>query len=248
MNVTRLNAKRLTQEELIEFVRLLVDSAKNRLEIKIEDPIALKYLETLEKDAAELESANKAVLSDEKNKLLQELDRQRDKSLLIFRRLMQVHELSDDNSPEAVAFEELNVLWVNKYETLPYLNLAVETTGIENMLFDLSSGKYAAHIETLSLSEAIEHIKVANDKFRIIYSEIAEQHSLKPAYDVRSVRIELTETAVLYMNYVQALAESSVNKEMVILHNAIKETSQAYFKQSAQRHSGLPIPNEEDSF
>lgn len=245
MNLTQLNAKRLTQEELIEFVKLLIDSAKNKIEIAIEDPIALKYLETLERDSAELESTNKAVLSDEKNKLLLELDRQRDKHLLIFRRLMQVHELSDDNSPEAIAYEELNDLWMKKYETLPYLNLAVETTGIEDLLFDLSTNKYTDHIEKLNLSETVENVKVANDKFKIIYSEIAE-NSYKPTYDARSLRIELTETVVLYMNYVQALAESSANKEMVILYNGIKETSKAYFKQIAERHSGIPLSDEDN--
>lgn len=241
MNLTELNAKRLTQEELIEYVKLLIDSAKNKPEIEIEDPIALKYLKTLESDSNELENTNKTVLSDEKNKLLLELDRQRDKHLLIFRRLMQVHELSDDNSPEAVAFEALDSLWMKKYETLPYLNMAVETTGIEDLLFDLSTNKYSDFIETLNLSETVENIKLANDKFKIIYSEIAAQNSFKPTYDARSLRIELTETVVLYMNYVQALAESSANKEMSILHNEIKETSQAYFKQIAERHSGIPI-------
>lgn len=241
MNLTQLNAKRLTQEELIEFVWSLIDSAKNKPEVKIEDPIALKYLETLEKDVTELESANKAVLSDEKNKLLLELDRQRDKHLLIFRRLMQVHELSEDNSPEAIAFEALDDLWMKKYDTLPYLNLAVETTGVEDLLFDLSTNKYSEHVETLNLSETVENIKVANDKFKIIYSEIAAQNSYKPTYDARSLRIELTETVVLYMNYVRALADSSANKEMAILYNVLKETSQAYFKQIAERHSGVPL-------
>ena len=247
MNLTQLNAKRLTQEELIEFVRLLIDSAKNKLEVEVEDPIALKYLETLKKDSDELEDTNKAVLSDEKNKLLLELDRQRDKHLLIFRRLMQVHELSDDNSPEAIAFEKLNDLWMKKYETLPYLNLAVETTGIEDLLFDLSTNKYSDFIDTLSLSETVEHIKVSNDKFKIIYSEIAGQNSFKPTYDARSLRIELTETVVLYVNYVKVLAESSASKEMTALYRGINDTSQAYFKQIAERHSGVPISDEDDA-
>ena len=239
MNLTQLNAKRLTQEELIEFVRLLTDSAKNK---QLEDPIALKYLETIEKDAAELENANKAVLSDDKNKLLADLDRQRDKHLLIFRRLMQVHELSDDNSPEAVAYEKLNDLWTKKYETLPYLNLAVETTGIEDLLFDLSTNKFADDIETLNLSDAVENIKISNDKFKIIYSELAAgKDSLKPNYDSRSLRIELTETVVLYMNYVQTLAEASAGKEMTALNNSIKDVSKTYFQQIAERHSGVPI-------
>ncbi|OPZ28801.1 MAG: hypothetical protein BWZ00_01228 [Bacteroidetes bacterium ADurb.BinA174] len=33
---------------------------------------------------------------------------------------------------------------------------------------------------------------------------------------------------------------------MTILHNGIKGTSQAYFKQIAERHSGLPIPDGND--
>lgn len=245
MTSTQLNAGRLTQGELIEFVRSLIDSAKNKLEINLEDSIALKYLETLEKDANELESTNLAVLSDEKNQQLQELDRIRDKYLLIFRRLMQVYELSDDNSPEAVAYEKLNDWWMKKYDTLQYLNFAVETTGIDNMLFDLSANEYAGYIDTLKLDEALDNVKISNDKFKIIYGEITDHAVVKPIYDARALRIELTETVVLYINYVKAMADSSENKEMKQLYKGIKDTYQAFRKQIGERHSGITLADDE---
>ena len=112
---------------------------------------------------------------------------------------------------------------------------------IAALLFDLSTNKFADDIETLNLSDAVENIKISNDKFKIIYSELAAgKDSLKPNYDSRSLRIELTETVVLYMNYVQTLAEASAGKEMTALNNSIKDVSKTYFQQIAERHSGVP--------
>ncbi len=236
MSIKELNTASLTQDELVRLVRLLVDSDAEKFAIN--DPIVKKYLETLEKDATDLEQTNVTLKTDEKKNQLQELDKQRDKYLSVFRRLMQVYELSDDNSPEANAYEQLNDLWLKKYDSLAYLNLVVETQGIDDLIFDLSTNKYSGHVETLNLTEAVDKIKIANDKFKIIYSEMDDDATIKPNFDARSLRIELIETLALFANYVNVLAESSDNKEMQLLHQNIHQIFRDYRKEVAHRHSG----------
>ena len=152
-----LNYNRLTQDELIEYVKLLVgEGEKNHAHL--DDSIVKKYLHTLSKDVSELEERLSIVKNDDKNKQLLEADRLRDRSLAVFRRSMQIYEFAEDNSAEAMAYEELNALWMKKYETLPYLNIVVETKGIDDLVFDLKSERYYPHVVTLNLQDYIEQI------------------------------------------------------------------------------------------
>lgn len=238
MHITELDYNRLTQDELIEFVRMIA-AADNAENVTVTDPIALKYLRTLGSDADELENATAAVRSDEKNKQLIEADRVRDRALSVFRRSMQVFELTEDNSPEAIAYEYLDTLWTKKYETLAYLSLMVETEGIDKLLFDLNTDKYEPHVHTLNLQEHVQKIKKANDAFKIICGDTTED--VKPMYDARALRIELIETLKLFVNYVKAIAKSSDDKSMQQLYKTISQTSSEYAEQLTVRHGGAPM-------
>lgn len=240
MAFVELDYNRLTHEELIEFVRMIV-SAEKAENTPLEDPIVLKYLRTLESDARELEATHRAVRSDEKNKQLQEADRVRDRALSVFRRMMQVYELTEDNSPEAIAYEYLDSLWMKKYETLPYLSLMVETSGIDDLLLDLNTEKYSQHIHTLNLGESVMKIKKANDAFKLISGDGSTEKEMKPTYDARALRIELIETLKLFVNYVKALAEASDNKNLQKLYKSIQQTSSQYSGQLTARHAGNPL-------
>ncbi len=238
MSFIQVDANRFTQDELIEYVRMLISSGKEVDEHPITDPIALKYLKTLESDADELESTQKSIRDDEKSKMLIEADRVRDRALSVFRRLMQVYELSEDNSPEAIAYEYLDSLWRKKYDPLPFLSLSVETEGIDDLLFDLSADKYASHIKTLDLEKAVTKIRESNREFKVICGDNPEEQTMKPTYDARTLRIELTETVKLYVNYVKTLAEATDQKGIQQLYKSITATSSHFRELLAARHSG----------
>lgn len=230
--------KNLTQNELIEFVNALIEATKSGLKSPLSDPIAGKYLETMKADAKELEDANSFIQSNELNKKAVEADRVRDRALSVFRRTMQIYELSEDNSTEAIAYEELNELWMKKYDPLPYMSLNVETTGIDELLFDLATAKYAPHIDTLKLEEAVQNIKDTNEKFKEVYSGNAHEKELKPAYDARELRIELIETLQQYSDYINAIATLPDNKEMTTLVKILNETRTRFHEQVSARHAG----------
>ncbi|MDD3789544.1 MAG: DUF6261 family protein [Petrimonas sp.] len=238
--------KRFTQSELIEFVNALVNSTKSALSDSLTDAIAKKYLQKMEIDANELESTRATILKSETSKQILEADRVRDRALSVFRRLMQVYELSEDNSPEAIAYEELNELWTKKYEALPYLNLAVETSGIEDLLFDLSTSKYTANIQALNLKDAVEKIRKANEEFKQIYDTSSDENQKRSNYDARALHLDLMETLQQYDDYVNALSRSSENnKEMVALQNVLQETKKNHLNYVSNRHGKLTIDRNE---
>lgn len=241
MAFTQTDPNRLTQDELIEYVRMLITSGKAEERNPITNPIALKYLQTLEKDVNELENTQVHIRHDEKNRQLIEADRVRDRALSVFRRLMQVYELSEDNTPEAVAYEYLNELWTKKYDPLPFLSLMVETEGIDDLLFDLSADRYSRHLETLKLKEAVKKIKVANDAFKVLCGDHPREQTMKPTYDARALRIELTETVNLYVNYVKAVAETSDSEGLQQLYKSIVATTTHFNELLAARHAGKQL-------
>ena len=194
-----LNYNRLTQDELIEYVKLLVgEGEKNHAHL--DDSIVKKYLHTLSKDVSELEERLSIVKNDDKNKQLLEADRLRDRSLAVFRRSMQIYEFAEDNSAEAMAYEELNALWMKKYETLPYLNIVVETKGIDDLVFDLKSERYYPHVVTLNLQDYIEQIITQNNVFKSINKSDIEREEFKPTYDARALRIEVIDTLSMFIS------------------------------------------------
>lgn len=241
MNILQLNVSQLSQDKLVKLTRMLVNLASNEAEYAIDNPIVLKYLETLQKDADDLERASVVVKTDDKKNQLNELDRERDRYLSVFRRLIQVYELSDDNSAEATAYERLNDLWLKKYDSLAFLNMAVETQGIDNLLFDLTISQYADDVETLKLGETIEKIKIANDKFKMIYGKMNEEIDLKTNFDARSLKIELIETLGLFINYLKVLIESSEDRKMQKLYKKITDLFENYRKEIAERHAGFSL-------
>lgn len=60
MPFVQIDSNRLTQEELVEYVRMLISLGKEDENISVTDPIALKYIKTLESDINELENTNVA--------------------------------------------------------------------------------------------------------------------------------------------------------------------------------------------
>lgn len=242
MAFVELDYSRLTQEELTEFVKMIVSAGKDE-DLTIENPIVLKYFQTLEEDANELEETYLSIRSDEKNKQLQEADRVRDRALSVFRRMMQVYELTEDNTPEALAYEYLDALWMKKYETLPYLSLMVETTGIDDLLFDLNTDKYLPHVQTLKLEDSVRKIKQANDAFKIICCDEPEE-AMKPTYDARALRLELIQTLQYFVEYLKVLSQSSDNKSIHHLYKSIQQISTQYAQQLTVRHAGSSLETE----
>lgn len=231
---------------MIAYARELAALEKTDGNHLITDAIALKYLQTLGSDADELENTHATALGDKGNKQLMDADRVRDKALLVFRRLMQIYELSEDNSPEAISYEKLNNLWLARYEALPYLSLAVETEGIDNLLLEITTSRYANDLKTLKITESLKKIKETNEAFKGVYADVVpNEQKAQPVYDVRLLRMEMIKTIELFIGYVKAIAAGPDDKEMQLLLKKITQTTESYSGQLASKHSGAIVEEAE---
>ena len=234
--------KNFDSNELINFARELTTASLSDFKATTDDPIVKKYFETISSLTDELEQALANIHSNEVNLKTLEADRVRDRALSVFRRLMQTYEMSEDNSPEAIAYEELNELWMDKYDPLPFMSLNVETQGIDELLFDLSSSKYADFVKTLKLEDALTAIKNANESFKQIVGEHHQTDKLKPNYDARELKKELFETIEQYGEYVNNLSELPDHKDMERLAKILADTQQRLEKQTQ-----IPLTNSSET-
>lgn len=224
--------KNLNSNELINFARELTTTSLSDFKASTDDPIVKKYLETISSITDELEQALANIHRNEVNLKTLEADRVRDRALSVFRRLMQTYEMSEDNSPEAIAYDVLNELWMDKYDPLPFMSLNVETRGIDELVFDLSSSKYADYMKTLKLEDALTSIKNANESFKQMVGEDHQTDKLKPNYDARELKKELFETIEQYGAYVNNLSELQDHKDMQRLSKILADTLQRIEKQT----------------
>jgi hypothetical protein len=230
--------KNLNSNELINFARELTTASLSDFKATTDDPIVKKYLETISSITDELEQALANIHNNEITLKTLEADRARDRALSVFRRLMQTYELSEENSPEAIAYEVLNELWMDKYDPLPFMSLNVETHGIDELVFDLSSSKYSDYVKTLQLEDALTSIKNTNELFKQIVGKNHHSDKLKPNYDARELKKELFETIEQYGAYVNNLSELQDHKDMQRLSKILADTQQLIEKQTQ-----IPLTN-----
>lgn len=234
--------KNLNSNELINFARELTTSSLSDFKATTDDPIVKKYIETISSIADELEQALANIHSNEITLKTLEADRVRDRVLSVFRRLMQTYEMSEENSPEAIAYDVLNELWMDKYDPLPFMSLNVETQGIDELVFDLSSSKYADYVKTLKLEDALASVKNANESFRQMVGEDYRTNKFKPNYDARELKKELFETIEQYGAYVNNLSEIPDHKDMQRLSEILADT-----QQRAEKQTQRPIANSSET-
>lgn len=237
--------KKLTQPELLDFAQKVVDTTRAEMKEKLTDLITIKYLERIENLVQKLKETRKNISDNARNTQILEADKKRDRAISVFRRQMQVYELSEDLSPEALAYEELNQLWTTKYDSLPYLSYAVETAGIDDLLFVLSAERYIKNIETLGLLESLEKIRTTNEEFKKIYPLNDESsEALKSTYDVRKLNLDLENTLQQYDHYIAALSKTellSSNDEMVALRRIFDKIQSQSAEIVSTRRTGINI-------
>ena len=234
--------KNLNSNELIDFAREITTASLSDFKATTDDPIVKKYLETISSITDELEQALANIHSNEITLKTLEADRVRDRALSVFRRLMQTYEMSEENSPEAIAYEALNELWMDKYDPLPFMSLNVETQGIDELVFDLSSSKYSDYVRTLKLEDVLLSIKNANESFKQMVGEHHQTDKLKPNYDARELKKELFETIEQYGAYVNNLSELPDHKDMQRLSKILADTQQRIEKQTQ-----IPLANSSET-
>lgn len=170
-------------------------------------PIIKKYIETLKQRTQELQAAIDAI---PKNNIAEEIlqaDRIRDRSISILRRKMQMFEESTDEA-ELKAYKTLNAMWEEKYETLAYLSYPVETEGIDELVYALTTAKYNNEVNTLGLNAEVEQLRQDNEAFKAAFGQDPERRETKTTNDAREVFNSLVQHYRSYCEYVKGTLEA----------------------------------------
>lgn len=202
------NAGRPSMNEMVEMVEAhlnALDTCEPPLDLR-GFPIIEKYIKTLRTRAEELKNSLSAIPKDSISENILLADRARDKALSVFRRKMQMYELSTDED-EAEAYKVLNAMWA-KYDTLAYMNFQVETDGIDNLVFDLTTSRFSSQVNTLNLMPEVEQIQKDNEVFKKIYGQDPERSEAKVSYDARELYLNLIENYNRYRAYLNESLEA----------------------------------------
>lgn len=194
---------KLSMTELVEWVEnhlKAVRTSEPPLDLS-DRPIVSKYLKTLELRSKELREALAAIPQGGTSEAILLADRARDKALSVFRRKMQMYELSTEPE-EMAAYNALNAMWA-KNETLALMNFQVETEGIDNLVFDLTTSRFASQVATLKLEQEVEQIRRDNEAFKQIYTGNSGKNEAKLSYDARELYLNVLENYKRYIEFVQ---------------------------------------------
>lgn len=202
------NLAKLSMNELAELVEQhlqAIDTCEPPLDLSA-FPIIEKYLKTLRTRAGELKQALAAIPKDSVSESILLADRARDKALSVFRRKMQMFELTTDPNEEA-AYKQLNEMW-SKYETLAYMNFQVETEGIDELVFNLTTSRFSSQVATLNLEPEVEQMRKDNENFKRVFGQDPERSEAKISYDARELYHTLIENYKRYREYLHTSLEA----------------------------------------
>lgn len=208
------NLAKLSMNELAELVEQhlqAIDTCEPPLDLSA-FPIIEKYLKTLRTRAGELKEALAAIPKDSVSESILLADRARDKALSVFRRKMQMFELTTDPNEEA-AYKQLNEMW-SKYETLAYMNFQVETEGIDELVFNLTTSRFSSQVATLNLEPEVEQMRTDNENFKRVFGQDPERSEAKISYDARELYHTLIENYKRYREYLHTSLEA--HNELVV--------------------------------
>lgn len=145
----------------------------------------------------------KTTKSDETLKI-SNADMERDKAITAFQRQLSVYELSEDDT-ELDAYTSLNTL-MKTYKNIQRWNLEEESNGIDNLIEDLSAGKYTAHIATLHMQNLQDRVKSTNEKFKTVFTTRTNESVHTEYYDTKALREDLTLKYQVMTEYVLNLS------------------------------------------
>ncbi len=212
------NVGRPSMNELVELVEnhlRALDACEPPLDLG-GFPIIEKYIKTLRTRTEELKASLAAIPKDSISENILLADRARDKALSVFRRKMQMYELSTDET-EAEAYKILNAMWA-KYDTLAYMNFQVETEGIDDLVFDLTTSRFSSQVNALNLMPEVEQIQRDNEFFKQLYGQDPERSEAKVSYDARELYLNLMENYNRYCGYLNETLDAhneSIVKQIV---------------------------------
>lgn len=212
----------------------------------ITDTTLQNYLAKLKDASTEYDKALLKVMKSDETAKIVEADAVRDKAITAMQRIIGVYELSEDTA-EVEAFQSLHTLF-NTYKGIQKWNFEEESNGIDNLLIDLHTAKYQAHIDLLNLNAYVERMQVANEKFKTLFAGRTQEKANTEYFDTKALRDDMTLQYNNLAEYVLVMAKAfdteQYNKPLDILNTVRKYYADLLAKRKGT-HKGEaaePIP------
>ena len=212
----------------------------------ITDTVLQNYLTQLSGSSAEYDKAMLKVMKSDETEKIAQADADRDKAINAALRMLSVFELSEDATTFNAAVS-LNNLF-NTYKGIQKWNFEEESNGIDNLLVDLESEKYAAHIAETEMQSFVERIRVKNDRFKELFAGRTMEKANTEYYDTKVLRRDLTEIYTVTIEYVLVMAKATdqeqYNKPLDIINTVRKYYADLLAKRKGTQKGepAVPIP------
>lgn len=130
----------------------------------------------------------------------------RDKATKAFTRALNLYDLSDEPK-EVEASKALRIL-LRTYKDLVILNYEAESIGIDKLVSELESDKYAGYVALLNIERYVTRMKVANDNFKELFGNRMVTGAMTETYDLKVIRKEMLKLYSDFTAYVLAMAKT----------------------------------------
>ena len=123
----------------------------------------------------------------------------------------------------------------NVYKNLKNWNYEEESNGIDNLLQEMETTKYAPSIALLLMEDYKDELKTANDFFKDLFAGRTQEFSVKENFDVKMMRKEYGELYNAMCIYVLSLANGANTEEYNKTLNVINVVRKYYADRLASR-------------
>ena len=155
----------------------------------ITDSIVQNYLTGLTDKSVAFDKAMLQIAKSDETAKIVLADMNRDDAVRSALRYLSVFELTKD-AAKKLAYESLNTVF-NTYKGVQNFNYEEETNGITNLVAELNTTKYAAHITTLNMADYVTEMSETNNDFDLLFKGRTQEVAVKVIYDVKAMRKEL---------------------------------------------------------
>lgn len=140
----------------------------------------------------------------EDTKAVEAADKKRDDRFLYVKQSAETARLSPDAAEQA-AGEALSFLFAS-YADAYKLGYTENTAQITNLIEDLRSEKYAAHVATLGLTAGVDALEESNEEFKLVFNaRTGEKVDRKESVGMKQIRPEVDEAYRACVEVINAL-------------------------------------------
>ncbi len=245
-NLHSLNESRLLNLEFGQHFKSIVNNiALIGDATVITDPIVQSYVSSLKTKALDYDNAMLQIVKSDETLKIAHADMLRDDAIKSALRYLLVFELTKDASKK-LAYDSLDTVF-KTYKGLQTFNYEQETNGLVNLVAELNTPKYAAHIAALKMQDYVAEMETTNTDFNTLFEGRTQEVAVKVVYDVRTMRKEIQTISKDLNGYVLSLAKAKptdlqYEKILNVINTVRKYYSDLLAKRKPIKKGEIPVP------